>query len=81
MELANAKLSEYLAEFKPTPREPKQMFSVYRMKGAIELRLGRDKELEDKIYCSSLLYESALKIAQILADQHHLPLKNHIFDL
>ncbi len=80
MELANMRLSEYLAQFKPTREEPKQMFSVYRMQSSIELRLGRDKELEDKIYCSSLLYESALKVAQILADQHHLPLKNHILN-
>lgn len=51
------------------------MFTVYFLEDAIELRIGRDEGLQGQIYCSSLLYESALKIAQILANQHRLPLK------
>ncbi|MGA7934391.1 MAG: hypothetical protein WCA35_12660 [Kovacikia sp.] len=69
-------LSTQLSEFRQTVDPPKPMFTVYRMEGAIELHSGRDESMEGQIYCSSLLYDSALKIAQILASQHRLPFKN-----
>lgn len=68
---------------KPLPsviENPKPMFTVYYLEDAIELRLGRDEDRRGQIYCSSLLYESALKIAQILANQHRLPLRIYASD-
>ncbi|UBF29999.1 hypothetical protein K9N68_38010 (plasmid) [Kovacikia minuta CCNUW1] len=58
--------------------QPKPMFTVYCLEEAIELRSGRDESTEGQIYCSSLLYESALKIAQILASQQRLPFRNYV---
>lgn len=71
-------LSTYLSEISQVMEQPKPMFTVYRLEEAIELRLGRDESIEGQIYCSSLLYESAFKIAQILASQHRVPLRNYI---
>jgi hypothetical protein len=72
-----AVLSEDLFKFERPPDDNKTLFTVYQLESAVELRSGRDETMGAQIFCSSLLYESALRIAQIVASQHNLPFRNY----
>ncbi|MGA7933325.1 MAG: hypothetical protein WCA35_07245 [Kovacikia sp.] len=68
-----AVLSHDLFEFERSQNVNRTLFTVYQLESAVELRSGRDEAMEEQIFCSSLLYDSAHKIAQIVASQHNLP--------
>lgn len=65
------------SQVQPTSQEQKPLFTIYQIGNSIELHEGRNESLQEQIYCSSTRYESAHRIAQVIARCHKIPLKDY----
>lgn len=53
-------------------------FTIYLTENCVELHSGFTDYPSYQIYCTCFLYETALKIAYLLANTKNIPLKNYI---